>query len=77
MPPPEDLNKILLKANDFQFDFIQAIYHLSARRKEVLTLKWADVDSENKTVAICTRKRYGGVLERDVMNMNGVLVSVI
>lgn len=77
VPPPEDINKVLLQASDFEFDFLQAIYHLSARRKEIMALRWSDVDFENKMVAIWTRKRYGGVLERDLMKMNNVLFEIL
>lgn len=77
VPPPEDINKVLIAANDFEYDFIQTIYHLSARRKEVMSLKWDDVDFANKTIAIWTRKRYGGQLERDLMKMNNVLIGIL
>ncbi len=77
VPPPESINKVLSVADDFQFDFIQCVYHLSARRKEILELKWKDVDFENKTVAIWTRKRYGGTLEMDIMQMNNILHDVL
>ena len=42
-----------------------------------MTLKWDDVDFENKTVAIWTRKRYCGMLELDVMTMNKFLENVV
>lgn len=77
VPPPEDLNKVLLAADEFQFDFLQSIYHLSARRKEVMTLKWEDIDFKNKTVGVWTRKRKGGILEHDVMQMNRVLENIL
>jgi len=77
VPPAGDINKVLLAADDFQYDFIQAIYHLSARRKEVMLLKWEDVDFENKTVSVWTRKRFGGNLERDTLQMNGVLYQIL
>jgi integrase len=77
VPPPEDINKVLLQADEFQFDFLQTIYHLSARRKEVMELKWDDVDFVNRTVSLWTRKRFGGQLERDVLKMNGVLYEIL
>ena len=77
VPPPEDINKVLLIADDFQYDFLQTIYHLAARRKEVMTLKWEDVDFENRTVSVWTRKRFGGNLERDTLKMNNVLKEIL
>ena len=77
VPPPEDINQVLLQADDFQFDFLQTIYHLSARRKEVMELKWGDVDFVNRTVSLWTRKRFGGQLEKDVLKMNGVLYELL
>jgi len=77
VPPPDDINKVLLQANDFQYDFLQTIYHLSARRKEVMELKWEDVDFENRTVSLWTRKRFGGQLERDTLKMNNILYGIL
>lgn len=77
VPPPEDINKVLLQADDFQYDFLQTVYHLSARRKEVMELMWEDVDFENRTVALWTRKRFGGQLEKDVLKMNSVLYEIL
>jgi len=77
VPPPEDINKVLLVADDFQYDFLQTIYHLSARRKEVMNLKWEDVDFENRTVSVWTRKRFGGDMERDTLGMNSILYGIL
>lgn len=77
VPPAEDVNKVLLVADEFEYDFLQTIYHLAARRKEVLTLKWDDVDFKNKTVGVWTRKRQGGELERDTLKMNSVLEGIL
>jgi integrase len=77
VPPPKDVNKVLIAADEFEFDFLQSIYHLSARRKEVMNLKWDDIDFENKTVGVWTRKRKGGTLECDVMQMNRILENIL
>jgi len=77
VPPPQDINKVLSIASDFEYDFLQTIYHLSARRKEIITLAWDDVDFENRTVALWTRKRFGGQLERDTLKMNNILCGIL
>lgn len=77
VPPAEDINAVLLAANDFQYDFLQTIYHLSARRKEVMLLKWEDVDFRNRTVSVWTRKRFGGQLEKDTLGMNNILHGIL
>lgn len=77
VPPPEDINKVLLQADEFQYDFLQTIYHLSARRKEIMGMKWNDVDFDARTVSLWTRKRFGGQLERDTLKMNNVLFEIL
>jgi len=77
VPPAEDVNKVLLLADDFQYDFLQTIYHLSARRGEVMKLRWDDVNFKTKTVYLWTSKRQGGELERDTLKMNSTLEGIL
>ena len=77
VPPQEDVNKVLLAANDFEYDFLQTIYHLAARRKEVMQLTWDDVNFQEKTISVWTRKRQGGELERDTLKINTILEGIL
>ena len=57
VPPPEDINAVLLQANPMEYDFLQCIYHLSARLGEIQRAKWEDVNFETGSVTLWTMKR--------------------
>ncbi len=77
VPPPEDINSVLLATNRFEYDFLQCIYHTAARRKELQRLTWDDVNFTTGTITLWTRKRRGGVLEKDELKMNTVLYQIL
>ena len=53
------------------------VLHLLGRIDEALRLTWADVNLENRTVILWTRKRKGGAYEADPMPMNEDLYVVL
>ena len=42
-----------------------AFHHLAARRNEIFSIKWPDVDFDNNQIRLWTRKRKGGHKESD------------
>ncbi len=77
VPPPEDINAVMLNANQFEYDFIQCVYHTAARRKELQRLKWDDINFQTGSLLLWTRKRKGGGLEKDELKMNSVIYQVL
>ena len=77
VPPPEDINAVMLNASQFEYDFIQCVYHTAARRKELQRLKWDDVNFQTGSLILWTRKRKGGGLEKDELKMNSVIYQVL
>jgi len=77
IPPAEDIKKVILAADRDLKDFLQCLYHLAARRGEILHLTWEDVNFERRWVRLYTRKRRGGRQEEDYMSMNNTLHGVL
>jgi len=77
MPPIEDINRVIMVANDKERAFIRLILHTGARRSEILRLKWDDVNFEKATIALSTRKRHGGNLESDLVDMNNTAGAIL
>ena len=77
VPPQEDIDKVRMVANQDERDFIEVIYHLLARKCEVVRLAWEDVNLERRWVRLYTRKRRGGELQEDYLPMNDTLHRVL
>ena len=77
VPPPEDIDKVCLAATIDERDFLDAIYHLLARKGEVTRLTWEDLNFEQQWVRLYTRKRRGGELQEDYLPMNDTLYQVL
>jgi len=77
VPPPEDINAVMLVADQFEYDFIQCVYHTAARRKELQRMKWDDVNFQTGSLILWTRKRKGGGLEKDELKINSVIFDVL
>jgi len=68
-PPIEDFWKVYGVAKEGQDKIMVLTYlHTAARKSELFTLKWADVDLNGKRIRLWTRKRKGG-LEADWIPM--------
>jgi integrase len=72
IPTPEEMSKIILAAGPDR-PFLLAIYHTMARVDEILRLKWIDVNFQEQTVRLWTRKRRNGSWAWDKWPMNEVL----
>jgi integrase len=77
VPSPEDIDKVRIAATADERDFLDAIYHLLARRSEVVRLTWEDVNFEQRWVRLYTRKRRGGELQEDYLPINDTLYNVL
>jgi len=69
IPPEEDFWKIYEVAEGQDKIMLLSYLHLAARRGEIFSLTWEDVDFGNNRVRLWTRKRKGGVLEFDWLPM--------
>jgi integrase len=64
-PPEKDFWKVYDAAKGQDQVMLLTFLYTAARRSEIFRLKWDDVDFENKTLGLWTRKRKGGDLEYD------------
>jgi integrase len=76
IPTPEEMSKIILAAGPDR-PFLLAIYHTMARVDEILRLKWEDVNFQERTVRLWTRKRCDGAWAWDKVPMNEVLYETL
>ena len=65
VPPMDDVKKVLNVMKPKDKTMLLFFLHTGARRSEVLNLKWKDIDFANNQVWLTTRKRRGGMEERD------------
>ena len=77
VPPAEDIDKVLMAANQEEMDLLICIYHTGGRIGEILKLAWEDVNFEKKSITLWTRKRRGGQLEPDPLAIGAKLLDVL
>lgn len=60
VPSQEDIDKVFSVANREQLDYLWCLRHTLARSREINLLKWEDIDFQQGTITLFTRKkRYG------------------
>lgn len=77
VPPAEDINRVLLAADQEDMELLLILYHTAGRIGEVLRLTWDDVNFEHRYVILKTRKRKGGELQEDKLGMNDTLYDIL
>jgi integrase len=77
IPPPEDIDKVLMVADRDDMDLLMVLYHTMGRVGEALRLTWEDVNFEKRWVRLLTRKRRGGELQEDYQPMNDSLYEFL
>jgi integrase len=77
VPPAEDIDKLLLCADQEDMDLLVVLYHTGGRIGEVFRLSWDDVNFEKQWVRLWTRKRRSGELEPDLLAMSETLQQVL
>lgn len=70
VPPLEDFDAVLAKAEGQDHVMLTAFLHLAARRGELFKLTWQDVDFINKQVCLSTRKTRGGSVKQTWLPMS-------
>lgn len=76
IPTPEEMAKIFLAAGAHR-PFLLVLYHTLGRLDEILRLRWEDVNFEERTVKLWTRKRKDGSWQGDILPMNQVLETTL
>ncbi len=74
--PVEDVLKVLAVANTDQAHILWFLIHTGARKSEVLKMKWADVDLENRTYLLRTKKSGTGLEKITKHNMSNSLYEL-
>jgi integrase len=72
IPTEEEMSRILLAAGDDR-PFFLVLYHTMARLDEALRLRWEEINFEDKSIKLWTRKRKDGAWDFDILPMNQVL----
>jgi integrase len=74
--PVENVLKVLAVASDDQSDLLWFYLHTAARKSEILTMTWADVDFENRTYLLHTKKSGTGLVKTTKHNMSDSLYKL-
>lgn len=76
IPTQDEMRRLLLAAGEDR-PLILVLYHTLGRIDEILRMRWADVNFQERTVTLYTRKRRGGEWVGDTMAMNSVLYDTL
>jgi len=76
VPPKGDILKVKLVAAGDERDFLECLYGLLGRRREIQNLRWMDVNFETGWADLFTRKKGGG-LKRMPKPMNEQVFKVL
>lgn len=76
VPTPQEVAKIFLAAGKDR-PFLKVVFYTLARKSEVLTMRWRDIDFKRREITLWTRKRRGGNLEPDQFPMHEELYKIL
>ncbi len=77
VPPSADIDKIIAIADPDTQDYLWVIRDTLARVSEINRLTWDDVDLNNRTVVLYTRKKKGGCLTPRRVPMTDTLFDIL
>lgn len=77
VPPPEDIEKVLHHADEWERQILVFLLSTGARIGELFNLTWEDVNLERKTILLWTRKRKGGSRQSRLMPISQRLEEVL
>jgi len=77
VPPKEDVLRVILAADPGTQDYLWTIALTMGRMSEINRLTWQDVDFQNRSVVLYTRKKKGGNLTPRRLPMMGRLYDLL
>lgn len=77
VPPQKDIDKVFMAAKPEDRDYLWAVRDTLARVNEINSLTWDDVDFEDGTVTLYTRKKRGGNLTPRKVSMTNRLEKIL
>ncbi len=77
VPSWEDFCSVVDVAEGQDKIMLIVFLHTAARRGELYRLKWSDVDFDNRTISLTTRKRKSRSLEPDELDMGDELFDAL
>lgn len=76
IPTEEEMARILLAAGSDR-PFLMVLYLTMARVDEIFRLRWHDINFQEKTIRLWTRKVKDGSWRGDVLTMSQLLYDVL
>jgi len=77
IPTQEEINKVFEMAATEQLDYLWCLRETLGRSREINGLTWDDVDFDNKTVTLYTRKKKHGTRTPRIIPMTNTLFNVL
>lgn len=77
VPPGEDILKVIELAGDEEKTILTTILHSAARSGEIRRMKFSDINFQENGLTLWTRKRKGGKLESNQIDMSKTLVAIL
>lgn len=77
VPPAEDIKAILTVANELESDIIKTTFFTAARSGEIRNIRINDIDLENNSLILWTRKRKNRVIEPDAIDISSNLKKIL
>ncbi len=77
VPPPEDIDKVIEVADQDTQDYLWTVRDTIGRMSEINRLTWDDVDFNNRTVTLYTRKKKDGSLTPRKVPMTKRLFEIL
>jgi integrase len=77
IPTPAELDKVIAVADQDTKDYLYTIRDTMARVSEINRLKWEDVNLNNQTLTLYTRKKKDGSLTPRVIHMTQRLLATL
>lgn len=77
LPPEKDIEAVKLLATPMDQKFFEVIYHTLGRVGEIFRLRWEDVDFDERSVTLWTRKKNDRSLTPRYVPINDELYEVL
>ncbi|WP_217907617.1 tyrosine-type recombinase/integrase [Desulfosediminicola ganghwensis] len=77
VPSQHDIDKVFAVASAEQLDYLWCLRDTLARSREINRLKWEDIDFENNTITLHTRKKKHGTKTPRLIPMTQKLCEVL